>query len=309
MVWIAAAACLILLPGCEPAGSSGTFGRHYPLRVVCTTGYVADLLREVGGAHVEVEAMMGPGVDPHLYKATPRDVRKLNRADVVFYNGLHLEGRLVGLLEKLARFKPVFAVTEGRIEQQDPRLRKTAGSADVYDPHVWFDVGLWAQCALDTAEQLAELVPEHADDFRANAEAYAEQLNQLDAQCRSRLGVIPAEQRVLVTAHDAFGYFGAAYDVEVRGLQGLNTADEASLAAINQLVDLLVRRQVKAVFVESSVPPKNVQALVEACAARGHRLAIGGELYSDALGPPDTPQATYVGVVRHNLETIVAALK
>ncbi len=300
---------LAILPGCGPAGTGGAGSRHYPMRVVCTTGYVADLLRQVGGTHVEVEALMGPGVDPHLYKATPGDVRKLSGAHAVFYNGLHLEGRLADLLEELARQKPVFAVTAIRVEQQDPRLRKQPGAADVYDPHVWFDVALWSQCGLDVAERLAALDPQHADDFRNNAAAYGGQLAELDEECRRRLAAIPAERRMLVTAHDAFGYFGAAYDVEVHGLQGISTADEAALAAVNQLVDLLVRRQVKAVFVESSVPLKNVRALVEACAARGHRLAVGGELYSDALGPEGTPEATYVGAVRHNLETIVAALK
>lgn len=309
IAWIVAALGLVILLGCQGAHSSRPVVRHYPLGVVCTTGYVADLLRQVGGAHVQVETLMGPGVDPHLYKVTPRDVRKLSGADAVFYNGLHLEGRLADLLEKLARQKPVFAVTAVRIAQRDPRLRRMPGTKDVYDPHVWFDAGLWAQCALDVAEQLAELDPRHAGDFRAWAAAYAAQLRELDAECERLLAEIPAPRRVLVTAHDAFGYFGAAYGVEVRSLQGISTADEAALAAVNRLVDLLVKRQVKAVFVESSVPPKNVQALVEACAARGHRLAVGGELYSDALGSPGRPEATYLGAMRYNLTTIVAALK
>lgn len=309
IAWVVAAVGGVMLLGCRGADSSRPAVRHYPLGVVCTTGYVADLLRQVGGTHVQVEALMSPGVDPHLYKVTPRDVRKLSGADAVFYNGLHLEGRLADLLEKLARQKPVFAVTAARVAQRDPRLRRMPGTKDVYDPHVWFDAGLWAQCALDVAEQLAALDPQHAGDFRASAAAYAAQLRALDAECRRRLAEIPAPRRVLVTAHDAFGYFGAAYGVEVRGLQGISTADEAALAAVNQLVDLLVERRVKAVFVESSVPPKNVQALVEACAACGHRLAVGGELYSDALGPQGTPEATYVGAMRYNLTTIVAALK
>ncbi len=280
--------------------SSDSARRAYPLRIVCTTGHVADLLRNIGGDHVAVEALMGSGVDPHLYKATPSGVRRLMAADVVFYSGLHLEGRLASLLEKLGRRKAVYAVTE------DLAL---AHAEEHPDPHVWFDVSLWAQCIDAATRRLIALDPEHAEDYRRNAAAYSVRLAELHAWCGTRLAEIPRQQRVLVTAHDAFGHFGRAYDIEVRGLQGLSTTDEADLQTVGQLVDLLAERKIKAVFVESSVPAKNVRALVEACAARGHETAIGGELFSDALGSEGTDEATYVGVVRFNVKTIVEALK
>lgn len=298
---------LVALVGCRPVGSSLSRPRSYPLRVVCTTGYVADLVANVGGRHVHVQAIMGPGVDPHLYKARLSDKWKINGADVVFFNGLHLEGRLAGLLEKRARRMPVFAVTDGILHRQPERLRRLHGD-EGFDPHVWFDVMLWADCARYVGEKLAEIDPERAEQYRANAQAYVAQLAELDAWVREQLGAIPPGQRVLVTAHDAFSYFGRAYEVEIRSLQGLSTIDEAALQNVNQLINMLAKRQIRAVFVESSVPAKNVRALVEGCAARGHRVRIGGELYSDALGSPGTPEATYVGTVRYNVTTIVAAL-
>ncbi len=279
------------------------------LHVVCTTGQVGDMLANIGGWHVKVDTLMGPGVDPHLYKATPRSQRLLIGADVVFYSGLHLEGRLASLLEKLAARKPVYAVTDGLRTGDEHWLRKVPGAENAYDPHVWFDVSLWAACTDYAAEKLAEADPAHAADYRQRAEAYIAELMALHQTCKEQLAEIPKSRRVLVTAHDAFGYFGRAYDVEVRALQGISTADEADLEAVNQLVDLLVTRRIKAVFVESSVPARNIQALVEGCAARGHTITVGGELYSDALGPPRTPEATYIGVVKHNLRTIVDALK
>jgi manganese/zinc/iron transport system substrate-binding protein len=300
---------LAALMGCRRADRAWDHAPHNPVRVVCTTGMVADMLRNLGGSHVEVRALMGPGVDPHLYKATPRDVRALTSADVVFYSGLHLEGRLGELLERLHRWKPAYAVTDGLLQARDPRLRRLPGAEDVYDPHVWFDVSLWADCARWATEKLVALDPAHASDYRRNAERYLAALAALDQECRRRLAEIPEGRRVLVTAHDAFGYFGAAYNVEVHGLQGISTLAEADLGSVNELIDLLVARRIKAVFVESSVPVKNIRALVEGCAARGHHVAVGGELYSDALGPEGSSAGTYLGMVQHNLDTIVEALK
>lgn len=306
----AALAGCLWLSGCGRPGSHGRPG--YPVRVVCTTGQVGDMLENIGGRHVTVESLMGSGVDPHLYKAVPGDVRKLNSADVVFYSGLHLEGRLADLLKKLARRKPVYAVT-GRIEKVHERgdrlLREVSGSAGHYDPHIWFDVSLWAKCVDYAAEQLIALDPDHAEDYRHHADAYLARLAELHAWCKTELGKIPQARRVMVTAHDAFGYFGDAYQVEVRGLQGISTADEADLASANALVEMLVTRRVKAVFVESSIPPRNIRSLVEACAARGHRVNVGGELFSDAMGSEGTPQGTYIGMVEHNVKTVVEALK
>ena len=302
-------ALLAACGGCRRANWHGDAQLHYPVRITCTTGMVADMLRTIGGPHVEIEALMGPGVDPHLYKPTPGDVRKLTAADVVFYSGLHLEGRLAALLEQLARWKPALAVTEG-IERDAPqRLRSMPDAPDVHDPHVWFDVELWSQCASYAAEQLARLDPPHRADYEQRGARYVKQLHDLHAECRRRLAEVPRQRRVLVTAHDAFGYFGAAYDVEVFGLQGMSTVAEADLGAVNQLIEMLAVRQIKAVFVESSVPAKNIRALVEGCAARGHTVKIGGELFSDALGLAETPEGTYTGMVEANLNTIVEALK
>ncbi len=267
------------------------------------------MLQQIGGEHVAVDVLMGPGVDPHLYKPTPGDRRRLNAADIVFYSGLHLEGRLAALLEKLSSQKPVYAVTEVLLKQHKERLRAVEGGEATYDPHVWFDVSLWACCVDDAAARLGEVDPAHTADYRRNADRYRAELEALHHEVKEHVLQIPKERRVLVTAHDAFAYFGRAYDTEVCSLQGISTADEADLGSVNRLVDLLAARKIKAVFVESSVPPRNVQALVQGCAARGHAVKVGGELYSDALGPPNTPEATYMGVVRYNVRTMVEALR
>jgi len=308
---------LLLAAGCE-FGSESNAGPDAetrkphgdgPLAVACTTGQVGDLVKNLGGSHVTVTTLMGPGVDPHLYRGTLADSQSLNQADVVFYNGLHLEGRLADSLESLASRKPVFAVTE-QIAKHSPELLRKAQEFDGnYDPHVWFDVALWSRCGDSVTERLIELDPQHAEDYRENSQSYQKKLKELDARCRAELSQIPPEQRLMVTAHDAFGYLGRAYDIDVRGLQGISTADEVDLATVKELVDLLVSRKVKAVFVESSVPPKTIQSLIQGCAARGHAVVEGGELFSDALGPADSPAAEYVGMVGHNIDTIVKALK
>ncbi len=279
------------------------------IRIACTTGQVGDMLVHIGGQHVEVRTLMGPGVDPHLYKATPGDIRLLKSAAAIFYNGLHLEGRLADVLERLAERKPTFAVTDEIRRRAPERLRQAPEFAANFDPHVWFDVGLWADCADYATRKLIEVDPDHAADYRRNADDYIAELRTLDAETRRRIAEIPVEQRVLVTAHDAFGYFGRAYDIEVHGLQGISTADEADLGAINELVRLLVARKVKAVFIETSVPSKNIRSLIQGCEAAGHELRLGGELYSDAMGPDGSPAATYVGMIKYNVEQIVGALR
>jgi manganese/zinc/iron transport system substrate-binding protein len=316
---LAVFALLVGVVGCgDNSGSAHSGGPEkswagsdvrYPMRVVCTTGQVADVVRNIGGEHVEVEALMGPSVDPHQYKATLGDSRKLNGADVVFYNGMHLEGRMSDVLENMAERKPVFAVTRAIMQQAPDRLRKPPEFEGGYDPHVWFDVELWSLTAGYVADKLSELDPQHQDDFRQQAESYVAELKSLDEECRKALAAIPKQQRVLVTAHDAFGYFGAAYDIEVHGLQGISTADEADVATKQKLVELLVARRIKAVFVESSVPHQNVENLIDLCERRGHKLVRGGEVFSDAMGNEGTPEATYVGMMRYNVKTIVEALK
>jgi manganese/zinc/iron transport system substrate-binding protein len=281
---------------------------EYPMRVVCTTGQVAEMIQRIGGAHVAIEALMGPGVDPHLYSPIASDVRKLAAADAIFYNGLHLEGRMAVLFEQMARRKATFAVTEGIQSRHDERLREPPEFAGLYDPHVWHDPRLWADCVKDTAEMLAEFDPQHADEYRANAEKYRAELADLDVFCREELAKIPKGRRVLVTAHDAFGYFGKRYDLEVHGLKGISTEEEKDLNRQEEIQRMIIARKIPAVFVESAVAPKTIEALVEPCKAAGWDLKIGGNLYADALGPAGTEDATYAGMIRHNVRTIATAL-
>jgi manganese/zinc/iron transport system substrate-binding protein len=302
-------ACIAALTSAGCGALAGFNAEDSRVRVVCTTGQVGDMLANIGGEHVDVRTLMGAGVDPHLYKATPGDIRLLKGAKIIFYNGLHLEGRLADVLEKLAARKPTFAVIDEIHRDHPERLRQAPEFPTNFDPHIWFDVGLWADCADYAARRLIEVDPAHAVDYRRNADAYIARLKQLDAETRSRLAEIPKEQRVLVTAHDAFGYYGRAYDVEVHGLQGISTADEADLGAINDLVRLLADRHVKAVFIETSVPSKNIRSLIQGCDAAGHTLVLGGELYSDAMGPAGSPEGTYLGMIEYNTNQIARALR
>jgi manganese/zinc/iron transport system substrate-binding protein len=265
---------------------------------------VADVVRAVGGPQVQVDTLMGPGVDPHLYKASTGDILRLDRAQLVFYSGLHLEGKLSQVFERLAARKPTVALAAAI-----PADRLLRGAEGAYDPHIWFDVALWSETAGLVADTLAQFDPAHAADYAARARAYRQALLALDGQSRARIATIPRPQRVLVTAHDAFGYFGRAYDLEVRSVQGLSTESEAGVRRINELVDFIVSRGVKAVFIETTLNERNVLALVEGCAARGHQVEIGGELYSDALGAAGSPEGTYEGMVQHNVHTIVQALR
>ncbi len=295
------------LGACErsPGGPTPKVGAARQVRVVATTGMIADAARVIAGDRAAVTGLMGPGVDPHLYKPTPLDMHRLGDADLVLYNGLHLEGRMAETLERLAAKKPSIAVTD-RIPEA--KLRTPEDYAGAHDPHVWLDASLWALVAERIRDALIAVDPEGRAGYESRAAAYAKDLAALDAFCRSTLAGLGPTQRVLVTAHDAFGYFGAAYGLEVLGIQGISTDSEPDLRSINALVDLLVTRRIPAVFIESSVPPKAVEALVEGARARGHRLTVGGELYSDALGPEGSPGGTYLGMVRHNVETIHAAL-
>ena len=290
----------------EPHASSHnrTYTGPYPIRVACTTGMVADLVSNIGGEHVETTTLMGAGVDPHLYNATPADVTALNRADIIFYSGLHLEGKLAELLERMRERKPTVAVAE--VIPTDKIRRDEHGAPD---PHIWFDVELWSLASRAVHQGLSEFDPKHAEEYRQNAVEYQSNLAQLDANVAEDLKTIPAERRVLVTAHDAFHYFGDAYGVEVRAIQGISTDSEAGVRQIKELVDFLVERKIKAVFVETSVSDQNIRSLLEGCQARGHEVVIGGTLFSDAMGDEGTPEGTYEGMVRANVKTIVNALQ
>ena len=275
------------------------------LPVVATTGMIADVVRNVGGDHVQVTALMGPGIDPHLYKAREGDVRRLWRARVIFYNGLHLEARMAEVLEHMDERTPTVAVTD-LVDRG--RLLAPAAFAGAYDPHLWFDVRFWIDATEAVRRGLTEVDPARAEVYAANAAAYAQQLEALHTYVLSRAAAVPAERRVLVTAHDAFNYFGRAYGFEVRGLQGISTASEAGTGDVQQLAELIATRRIPAVFVESSIPRRTIEAVRAAVRARGFEVQIGGQLYSDAMGTPGTPEGTYIGMVRHNIDTIVGAL-
>ncbi|MEO8499020.1 MAG: zinc ABC transporter substrate-binding protein [Planctomycetota bacterium] len=307
---------LLLLAGCNPpsqpsvvAGSPSTDvpqARKYPYQIVTTCGMVTDIVHQVAGDKANVTGLMGTGVDPHLYKPSRNDVTQLRGADVVFYSGLMLEGRMGDNFTSLARTgTPVYAVTE----EIDPEfLREPPEFAGHYDPHVWMDVSSWSECVAFVAKALGEYDTANADFYITNAEAYRNELTKLDDYARQSIATIPPDRRVLVTAHDAFGYFARAYKIEVRSVQGLSTESEASVQDINHLVDFIVAKKIPAIFVESSVSKRNVLAIVEGAAQQGWAVKIGGELFSDAMGKPETYEGTYIGMIDHNVTLITRSL-
>ena len=288
------------------AGTAAASGGDTQLNVVTTTGMIADIAKNVGGDHVQVTSLMGPGIDPHLYKASAGDVNRLFEADIIFYTGLHLEASMGKVLE---RFNESGATTVAVAETIDPeKLQAPPEFEGFYDPHVWFNVAFWMDAATAVQDALIAIDPAHADDYAANAQAYLAELSELDAYVAEQAARVPKEQRVLITAHDAFNYFGKAYSFEVRGLQGISTASEAGTADVQDLARFITERRIPAIFVESSVPPRTVEAVQAAVRAQGFDVQIGGELFSDAMGSPGTPEGTYDGMVRHNIDTIVGAL-
>lgn len=298
---------LLAMVGCGQAGK-----REQPdlssrvVKVVATTGQVADMVANVGGDRVAVRALMGPGIDPHLYKASARDVERLRQADIIFYSGLHLEAKMGEVIEKLGARQPVQAVT-AQIGEKD--LLSPDDYEGSHDPHVWFDVALWAQTVPVVAERLAEIDPTHAEDYRRRGRHYAARLDSLHIYAADQFARIPQQQRVMITAHDAFNYLGRAYGLKVRGLQGISTASEAGTRDVQDLSAFIANQKIPALFVETSVSPRAVNAVREAVRARGFEVIIGGEIYSDALGDPGTPVGTYIGMVRHNVDTITSALR
>jgi manganese/zinc/iron transport system substrate-binding protein len=290
------------LAGCQPEPQAATSAR---LRVVATTGMIADLAAEVGGERVEVHGLMGPGVDPHLYKASAGDVRVLAAADLILFNGLHLEAAMGEVLEELGGRTAARAVTDS-IDRS--RLLAPPEFKGMWDPHVWFDVELWMAALDAVAQALSERDPAGGEIYARNAASYRGRLAELDRWVEARAAQLPAERRVLITAHDAFNYFGRAYGFEVLGLQGISTAAEAGAADVKRLVDFIVERRIPAVFVETSIPQRTIEAVLEAVRDRGFEVAIGGSLYSDAMGDAGTPQGTYEGMIRHNVGTIVGGL-
>jgi manganese/zinc/iron transport system substrate-binding protein len=299
---------LVAVPllGCGPVETHTTrIVAGETIQVVTTIGMIGDAVEHVGGSRVEVEGLMGPGIDPHLYKASEGDLRRLERADVIFYGGLHLEAKMADVLEQIGDRRATQAVTDAIPRS---RLLSPAQFAGQHDPHVWFDVRLWMAAVEQIRDTLARLDPGSAVLYRRNAAAYLEELERLDAYVRSESQRVAKERRVIITAHDAFNYFGRAYGFEVRGLQGISTAAEAGAGDVQGLAEFIAERRLPAIFVESSVSPRTIQAVREAVRARGFDVEIGGSLFSDAMGDPGTPEGTYVGMVRHNTDTIVAGL-
>lgn len=294
---------ILFLGGCAEKGEVSGEGDK-KIQIVATTGMIADMVANIGGDLVEVEGLMGPGVDPHLYKATQGDMVKLDGADMIFYNGLHLEGKMQDILEKMEKKKPVVAVSKN-IEKD--KLHTVDGHA--VDPHIWFDVRLWMETLDVVRDSLIAEDKANKEIYEENYHTYKEELRKLDQYATEQLSGIPEDQRVLITAHDAFTYFGEAYGLEVRGLQGISTLSEYGSKDVSELRDYIVAKKIKAIFVESSVPKKAIQAVIEGAERKGHTVKIGGELFSDAMGESGTDEGTYIGMVRHNVDTITKALK
>lgn len=292
----------IFLAGCGAGEGAADSGK---LNVITTTTIIADVMKQLSGDLVDVRALMGPGVDPHLYKASAGDVRRMTNADMVVYNGLDLEGRMGEVFENI-KGKIIFAVTENIDESE---LLDFTSNPGYFDPHVWFDMQIWKNATRRMAQGLKELDPENAQKYDANLEKYLSELDELDRYIRDRVEELDEDKRILITAHDAFKYFGHRYGIQVMGLQGISTDSEAGTSDIRELADFIVEKQVKAIFVESSVPRKNIEALQEAVHAKGFQVQIGGELYSDSTGGAGTPAESYLGTVKENIDTIVNALK
>lgn len=303
LFWVVLLSCSLGVVGCKRGSNKN--GQGTKPYIVTTTGMIADAAKEVGGQWVKVEGLMGPSVDPHLYKATASDTDKLSRAKLVLYNGLHLEGKMNDLLKKLGRLRPVVAVTD---QIPEGTLLKPAGFKGFHDPHIWFDVNKWRIVVKRVAVALSKVDPGHQKEYEANAAAYDKVLAALHVWVKKSIGLIPPKRRILVTSHDAFGYFGKAYGLKVVGLQGVSTVAEAGIKDVERVIKLLVGSELPAVFSETSVSEKMIKAVIQGCKARKHEVRIGGKLFSDAMGAAGTTEGTYVGMVQQNVKNIVKAL-
>ena len=303
------AGLVLLLAGCTRTADSGGAAdfSDRKMKVVVTTNVIGDLVRQVAGDAVDLATLMGLGVDPHLYRASEGDVQTMAEADLVLYNGLHLEGKMTDVFAQMnERSVPTSALAEAAVP--DSLLIPSSEYASSYDPHVWFDVRLWRRVAQHVGKVLAARDTAQAAHYRRNADAYAQRLDSLDRYVRTQAERVPAERRVLITSHDAFRYLGRAYDIDVRGLQGISTATEAGTQDVKNLADFVTTRKIPALFVESSVSPRGIEAVQKAVQARGFEVTVGGTLYGDALGDRGTPTGTYIGALRHNIDTIVEGL-
>jgi manganese/zinc/iron transport system substrate-binding protein len=297
----------LLISACSTSGGESQLPiSERKVNVVTTTGMIADIAKNIGGERVQVIALMGPGVDPHLYKASEGDVIRLQEADVILYNGLHLEAQMGDVLERLNDFGVKTVAVSDKIDRS--HLLSPPEFQGNYDPHVWFDVTLWMRAVEQVRDTLVEIDSASAATYESNAKEFLAELEDLHQYVLDQANTVPAEQRILITAHDAFNYFGRAYGFDVRGLQGISTEAQAGTADVQSLADFIVEQQIPAIFVESSVPQRNVEAVQAAVQAQGFEVRIGGSLFSDAMGSEGTPEGTYVGMVKHNIDTIVTAL-
>ncbi len=290
--------------GCK----SGDEERSDKLYIVVTTGMIADAAENIAGDKATVVALMGPGVDPHLYKSTQGDLEELRKADVIFYNGLFLEGKMQEIFDRLSKEKDVFAVSSG-IDKTLLKKVTQHGGGTIYDPHIWFDVLLWSNAVALIGQKLSDIDPENAGMYKENTNSYLEKLKDIHEEIKVKINTIPAANRKLITSHDAFGYFGRAYGIEVKGLQGISTAAEFGLKDVTDMVNTIIEDNIKAVFIESSVSEKSIQAVVEGCKQKGHDVKLGGTLYSDAMGAKNSPEGSYTGMIAFNVNTIVEALR
>jgi len=277
-----------------------------PLHIVTTTGIIEDCIKEIVGDSAEVSSIMGPGTDPHVYKPTPGDIELLDKADVIICNGLHLEGKMAEMLDNYAKEKPVLKISDG-INEKD--IIKSADFADSYDPHIWFDTKIWMQGLAHITKELGKIDSLSADYYGTNYDCYLAEIAITDMWVASQLDSIDTNQRILITSHDAFSYFGRRYDIEVKGIQGISTLSEVGLKDISDMVDFLIERQIKSIFVETSTSQKTAQSIVDGCKAKKYSVALKGPLYSDALGEPDSEGGTYIGMIRSNVTMIVNGLK
>ncbi|MEX2396251.1 MAG: zinc ABC transporter substrate-binding protein [Balneolales bacterium] len=289
------------LLGCEPGAERSNTDQLY---VVATTQMIADAASIIGGDMAEVEFIMGPGVDPHLYRATPGDFRKMENANVILYNGLLLEGRLSDILEKLG--DKAHAVSSSI---PDSLLISAYDFGGIYDPHIWFDISLWKYAVNDIESQLSKRAPEHEKAFQDNKNSYLAELDSLEQFIRKELDKIPDQRKILITAHDAFGYFGQAYGIQVKALQGISTVGEYGLQDVSNMVGFIIDNEIPAIFVESSVSTRSSESIIAGAEERGHEVRIGGELFSDAMGSPDSEEGNYIGMFKHNVKAIVEGLK
>lgn len=308
MLLIAILAMVMLLAACQSSKQSdqaGTKGNEdgEQLKVLTTIAQIGEPISVIGGDLIEVTSLIGTGVDPHLFQATTGDIAKLDQSDIILYNGLYLEANMLTAFEQMNKSKPVIAI--GEVIPESKLLKDETGAID---PHIWFDISLWKEALGAAVKEIIKLLPEHKEQLTANMEEYFLKLDELEQESKAKLAQIPKQQRILVTAHDAFGYFGAVNDMYVVGLQGLSTESEIGISDIEDTIELLMEYNVPAVFIESSINPDKINAVIEGAKKNGLDVKLGGELFSDAMGAEGTKEGTYIGMYAHNVNTITEGL-